>query len=158
MRQPRETDASARRESIWSIDLRRRAAFFLLFLAQMVFYTVLVAMEETERGGHSSARPLIIAIAQGVAPLVILNVATTVTLLQGWDLMLIPIEALRDKFVRPIADGHRAEGRVQGRAQMHREWSDWNRRRLAAEAEGRPFDDPPPPAPDDEPASQIHEN
>ena len=153
-RQAQQTDVSDRRESIWSIDLRRRAAFFLLFLAQMIFYTVLVATEEIEHGGYASVRPLIIAIAQGVAPLVILNVATTVTLLQGWDLMLIPIEALRDKFVRPIAEGHRAEGRIQ----MYKEWSDWNSRRLAAEAEGRSFDEPPPLAPDDMSASQTPQN
>lgn len=76
--------------------------------------------------------------------------------------MIIPIEALRDKFVRPIAEGHRAEGRVEGRVQgetnMYNAWADWNSRRLEAEGEGRPFDEPPPPAPDDEPTSQNLEN
>ena len=42
----------------------------------------------------------------------------------------------------------RAEGRVEGlaegRATERAQWQDWNRRRLAAEAAGQPFHEPPP--------------
>ena len=40
-----------------------------------------------------------------------------------------------------------AAGKEQGRAKGHWVWSEWNNRRLAAEAEGRPFDEPPPSPP-----------
>ena len=46
----------------------------------------------------------------------------------------------------------RAEGRSEGEAigvgQMHAKWSAWNQRRLEAERNGEPFDEPPP-APND---------
>ena len=40
-----------------------------------------------------------------------------------------------------------AQGFTEGIAQERAKWQDWNRRRLAAEAEGRPFNEPPPSAP-----------
>ena len=36
------------------------------------------------------------------------------------------------------------QGRGQGIAQANSRWEEWNGRRLAAEAAGRPFDEPPP--------------
>ena len=36
------------------------------------------------------------------------------------------------------------EGVVKGRAEKDAEWSDWNNRRLEAERDGVPFDEPPP--------------
>ena len=41
------------------------------------------------------------------------------------------------------AEGH-AEGRAEGQAEMQRLWLEWNRRRLAHESRGEPFDEPPP--------------
>ena len=42
----------------------------------------------------------------------------------------------------------RAEGRVEGRSEGRDEansaWQEWNRRRIAAETAGEPFDEPPP--------------
>ena len=37
-----------------------------------------------------------------------------------------------------------AKGRVEGRAELAAEVAAWNERRLAAEANGQPFDEPPP--------------
>ena len=38
----------------------------------------------------------------------------------------------------------------EGRREQHQEWVAWNRRRMAAEREGLPFDEPPPAGPDDD--------
>ena len=38
----------------------------------------------------------------------------------------------------------RERRRAEGRAEANREWLAWNTRRLEAEAEGEPFDEPPP--------------
>ena len=35
-------------------------------------------------------------------------------------------------------------GRVEGRAEERAEWSAWNNRRVKAERDGVPFDEPPP--------------
>ena len=53
-------------------------------------------------------------------------------------------EYLRQKLVEPLKERQRAEGRVEGRAEERAAWEAWNRRRMAAEAEGKPFDEPPP--------------
>ena len=37
-----------------------------------------------------------------------------------------------------------AEGEARGRAELAAEVAAWNERRLAAEAKGEPFDEPPP--------------
>ena len=37
-----------------------------------------------------------------------------------------------------------AEARAERVAEVHRNWSEWNRRRESAEEEGRPFTEPPP--------------
>ncbi len=37
-----------------------------------------------------------------------------------------------------------AEGLAEGLAQERRLWTEWNRRRMDAEASGAPFDEPPP--------------
>ena len=51
---------------------------------------------------------------------------------------------LVNRFVTPVIEAHKDEGRVEGRAERHAEWRDWNRRRMDAATQGRPFDDPPP--------------
>lgn len=38
----------------------------------------------------------------------------------------------------------KAEGRAEGRAEAYREMAEWNSRRLAAEARGEKFTEPPP--------------
>lgn len=40
----------------------------------------------------------------------------------------------------------KAEGRAEGLAESHREWTAWNGRRIAAKRSSLPFDEPPPTA------------
>ena len=42
-----------------------------------------------------------------------------------------------------IAEG-KSQGIAEGSAQEREKWQGWNLRRLEAEAEGRPFNEPPP--------------
>ena len=53
-----------------------------------------------------------------------------------------------NRYVIPVIEAHKAEGREQGRdqgrAEARAEWQAWNERRLAAEREGREFSEPPP--------------
>ena len=57
-------------------------------------------------------------------------------------------EVVVNRFVIPVIEAHKAEGREQGRAEgrteVRAEWQAWNERRLAAEREGREFTEPPP--------------
>ena len=68
---------------------------------------------------------------------------------------MVTARYLGHKFVTPLIEKHRAEGREQGQAEGREQgqaegreerlrWTEWNRRRLEAEARGVPFDEPPP--------------
>ena len=49
-----------------------------------------------------------------------------------------------NRYVIPVIEAHKAEGREQGRAESRAKWRAWNERRLAAEREGREFAESPP--------------
>ena len=59
---------------------------------------------------------------------------------------------LTNTFTRPIIERHIAQGHVQGREEGREEakkerdraWRSWNARRIEAEANGLPFDEPTP--------------
>ena len=57
---------------------------------------------------------------------------------------MITYNYLYNKFVKSVIEGHKAEGRAEGKAEMNMRWADWNSRRLEAESRGIPFDEPPP--------------
>ena len=46
-----------------------------------------------------------------------------------------------------ISDRYLRRERARGRAEEHLRWEEWNRRRLAAEAAGEEFAEPPPSPP-----------
>ena len=48
------------------------------------------------------------------------------------------------RLVDPIIKRHENRGEARGRAKTNQAWREWNRRRLDHEAQGLPFDEPPP--------------
>ena len=64
------------------------------------------------------------------------------------ELLMSLYQFVVNRYVIPVIEGHKAEGRVEGReqglAEARAEWQAWNRRRLAAEREGREFTEPTP--------------
>ena len=61
---------------------------------------------------------------------------------------MVTARYLGNKFVQPLIERHKAEGReegiVTGEAAANRRWTEWNSRRVEAERAGVPFDEPPP--------------
>ena len=53
-------------------------------------------------------------------------------------------QAMVNRYVLPVIERHKAEGRIEGRAREREEWQAWNRRRTDAEKQGRKFDESPP--------------
>ena len=59
---------------------------------------------------------------------------------------------ITNRFTIPAIQAHEARGREEGREEgviegqerANRAWSEWNQRRLAHEAQGIPFNEPPP--------------
>lgn len=60
------------------------------------------------------------------------------------ELLMSLYQFVVNRYVIPVIEGHKAEGRDQGRAENQAEWQAWNERRLTAEREGREFTEPTP--------------
>ena len=64
------------------------------------------------------------------------------------ELLMSLYQAMVNRFVIPVIEARRdegrAEGRVEGRAEERAAWREWNRRRIDAEAQGLSFNEPPP--------------
>ncbi len=75
-----------------------------------------------------------------------------IILAEALQYIMATLDYLRNKWVKPIIERHRAEGvvagraagRAEGQAEMSRQWQRWLERREAAEQAGLPFDEPPP--------------
>ena len=80
-------------------------------------------------------------VATGIA--VVAMLATRPLNFTGEILMSL-YQAMVNRFVIPVIEAHRAEGRAEGRAETQTRWQVWNRRRLEAERQGREFAEPPP--------------
>ena len=57
---------------------------------------------------------------------------------------MVTYRYLSDKFLKPLHEKLREEGRKEGREEVQLRWASWNQRRLEAEQNGQPFDEPPP--------------
>lgn len=89
-----------------------------------------------------------------------LDIPVTFTLMEVIQRLMVTYDYLMNKYVRPLQEKQReegrarglaegrAEGKAQGRAEAEAEFrqlvGEWNRRRLAAAARNEPFDEPPP--------------
>ena len=66
------------------------------------------------------------------------------------ELLMSLYQFVVNRYVIPVIEAHKAEGREEGReqglAEARSEWQAWNERRLAAEREGREFTEPTPQA------------
>ena len=68
------------------------------------------------------------------------------------ELLMSLYQFVVNRYVIPVIEGHKAEGRVEGleqgreegRAKVRAEWQAWNERRLDAEREGREFTESTP--------------
>ena len=145
----------------------------ILIIAQTLGFTALITWREIANG-FAGVNELVIAVVSGTAPAATLFVlyaiiAVALTDFIGGGVMVTaryltkkliePLERKRreeraamerrmlESMERGVAQG-RAEGVAQGMAEgaerERRAWMAWNSRRVDAEANGLPFDEPPP--------------
>ena len=69
---------------------------------------------------------------------------------------MVTYRYLSDKFLKPLHDKLRTEGRKEGSEAVQRQWAAWNRRRLEAEQNGEPFNEPPPGSEGDQETEITH--
>ncbi len=133
-----------------------------LIFAQTLGFTALIAWREISQG-VAGVNELIIAVVSGTAPAVPLFVVYAIIGVTAMDLIgggaMVTAKYLTKKLIEPLDrkreeelesrfERGRSEGVAQGVAQgaerERRAWTQWNSRRLEAEADGLPFDEPPP--------------
>ena len=144
----------------------------LIMMGYTFGWTAFVAWHEVRTGGHPDLAHTAIATANEVGQvatlILIYSVATTVLMDFLGGTLMVTARYLGNKFVQPLIERHKAEGReegmtagiavgrVEGReegmsegiatgeADANRRWTEWNSRRVEAERAGVPFDEPPP--------------
>ena len=136
----------------------------IIMMAYTFGWTAFVAWHEVRTGNHPDLAHTAIATANGVGQVAMLiliySIATTVALDFLGGTLMVTARYLGNKFVQPLIERHKAEGREEGiavgrvegmtegiatgEASERRRWTEWNSRRVEAERAGVPFDEPPP--------------
>ena len=157
------------RESIWSIPRPLQVVYFPLFIGICIPLLIDTVKEVTalhpEAGLVTVARETaaeFAAVAVGTA------IVTLLAVQGGYIVMMAIYHAITNRFTKPVIEEHIAQGREIGREEgreigreegreigreegiaegverANESWTGWNQRRLAHEAQGLPFDEPPP--------------
>ena len=151
-----------------SIARRLLPLCLALVLTQTYIWTALVGWEEVANGSHAGARETVIAIGTTASPtvmlIVVISIGEAILLDFAWGIIMVTAGYLTNKFVKPLIERHKEEGREEGMTAGREEgiaigeakgreegevaersrWTEWNSRRIAAERAGVPFDEPPP--------------
>ena len=139
------------RDSIWSIPLARRALYFGLFtMYASAGIGFLLWYEIFERKADTWPET-IFSITQGIGVTTVGAAGLALLTIEGPQTLMVVADYLRKKLIEPLEERRRQEAqrreqeaRAQGEAQNQAAWEAWNERRVAAEASGEPFDEPPP--------------
>ena len=135
---------SSHRESPLSVAQKWLPWCLALIFTMTAGWTALVAWSEVSDGEYESVAKTAISVvgeAAPAAPLLVLYAILTISTIDFWGgLIVVTARYLGNKFVKPLQEKLRAEGKAEER----RKWTEWNRRRLEAESEGIPFNEPPP--------------
>ena len=118
----------------------------LIFL-MTIGWTALVAWEEVSNGNQTSLRQTTIAVVHKsapAAPFIVMYAIMAVSLIDALGgSAMVTKRWLEEKWLNPWLERRKAEGVAEERMR----WSEWNRRRMEAEAAGVTFDEPPPDEP-----------
>ena len=133
------SDRSAR-EPVGTIPAGWWPAYIWTFSAKITLWTLLVTRYHVMYGVHDgfteTARAVVYDVAVGIA----VAMASTTILLEGVKVLMITAEYLRAKYLEPLKQSLRDEGREQERAKA----AAWHARQKEAAEKGEPFDEPPP--------------
>ena len=157
-----ESDPSERlqqdRDSIWTIPLAWRALYFGLFtLYAFAGIGFLLWYEVFERTVDDWPET-IHSITQGIGVTTVGAAGLALLTIEGPQTLMVVAHYLKKKLIEPLEERRRQEAqqreeearqreeeaRAEGEAQTQAVWEAWNERRIAAEANGEPFDEPPP--------------
>ena len=156
--------------SIWSVARRDARTFFViagtLWVVAMMFIVYkswddLLPQAAMPQAGWRRVGDLVLGVLTDFSPVGIAIAILSMILAPGanytGDVAMTFYQAMVNKFVIPVIEAHKAEGREEGREEGRGGGPEgegrtevveavraWNERRLAAEREGRQFDEPLP--------------
>ena len=138
---------SESRESIWSVPARWQTIYFTLFNVCFVAGMALTVSHECclDRSSDGVVKSLL-DIIQGGAAAAIFAAAIALVVTEGWTMLSTMLSTVLVRKTEEYLAKRYEQGRAEARAETLAEVEEWNRRRLAAEARGEPFDEPLPSA------------
>ena len=139
------------REQIWSIRASDRRTYFrlvpalwLVALAAIGYNDLAEPVPAGFRGWFDAARSASSAFLETGTALAMLAMLLTRPLNMTGGALMTLYQAMANRWVVPVIQKHRKEGRTEGRKEAQSLWLAWNERRIEAERGGRPFDEPHP--------------
>ena len=105
-------------------------------MLQFCVYTGILAYYQnviSEKDGLAT----FVAVLGGMPGIIALSTASTIVVLEG-------LEMLSERYLKRRYEEGKEEGLREGAALTSKEWEEWNRRRLEAEAAGKEFNEDPP--------------
>ena len=147
------------RESIWSVSRETKGLYFMVFIALVLIGAGLVTYEEVHVHRADGVLDTALGAWWGVGRLILPSVAGSLIATEVWRNGMVLAERLEEWFekrkqrqiakavaeaVAETEEKTRAETEERMRAEITALWQAWNERRVEAEKQGRPFDEPPP--------------
>ena len=130
------------RASIWSVPEDWQKWYLALFNIQTLCLLGLVCWHEAATAPDGAgAIDILIAIGTSMAGLIILVAAESIFLT---DVTKMLFTMISEKYLNRREKIGEERGRAEGLAKERGRWVEWNERRMAAEAAGEQFDEPPP--------------
>ena len=128
------------RESIWSVPHGWRTTYFLTFSVSNLTATSAIVIDEIVSRGDADPITVFSAVAERVAVSGVALAITIFSVLEVLSFAMIAADYFRRKYLEPLKEGQREEGRAEANA----EWHAWYARLLKAKSAGVPFDEPTP--------------
>ena len=116
-----------------TVAFSRTGWFLLLLTVQVVAAGAAVGWHEVVERTHDTRLATAIAIAVGLASFTVVAIVTSVIIVEGHA--MLAERYFKERYER---------GRQKGREEEAKVWRAWYERMRAAQAEGKPFDEPPP--------------
>lgn len=120
-----------------AIAREREGQFLLLFLLLFSLTLGVVVWYEVRHETGDDGWDTAIAIGMGMSYCVVISTAMAYVVVEGANM-------LAEQFKKKRYEAGLTEGEAKGHAARQKEWEAWNERRQEAEANGQPFDEPPP--------------
>ena len=134
-----------RRTSIWSVPEDWQRWYLALFNLQVICLLALVLWHEVSTAPVSAGPvDILISVGSSMSGLVLLVAADSIFLT---DVLKMLFTLISEKYLNRREKLGEERGRAAGLAEERGRWVDWNERRLAAEARGEEFTEPPPTQP-----------